>query len=410
MLLSNTVDITLQNAAYGGDTVGRLPDGRAVFVPFAVPGESVRIKIVLDKKKFARGELVEVLEPASSRVEARCPHFTICGGCHYQHISYDEQLHLKKIILQDQLERIGRLVSPPVVDVVPSPHQFNYRSQVRFQLSHRGKPGFVPFNKQGILEIEQCHLPEIPLSEIWPSLEIDPEAGLTALGLRHGAQENILVTLESEYLFDAEFDIESLPVSVVHISPDHTEVLAGSEYTFMQVNGRQFRVSAGSFFQVNTPLAGQMVSAVESALPDQPGLVLELYSGVGLFSAFIAPRAEKLVAIEASESAADDFVHNLDEFDHVELYQGSVEEIFPDLVIKPHVVVADPPRTGLHKKVISELIALKPDHFIYISCDPATLARDSQLLVEGGFSPLRFIPFDFFPQTYHIETLSIWSR
>lgn len=408
--MSNTVDLTLQNAAFGGDMVGRLPDGRAVFVPYAVPGESVRIKIVLDKKKFARGELVEVLEPSPSRVEARCPHFTTCGGCHYQHISYDQQLHLKKVILHDQLERIGRLVSPPVADVVPSPHQFNYRSQVRFHLNHRGKPGFIPSDRKGILEIEQCHLPEIPLSEIWPSLEIDPEAGLSALGLRLGAQDDILVTLESDHPFDAEFDMEALPVSVVHISPGHTEVLAGSNYTFMLVNGRQFRVSAGSFFQVNTSLAGQMVSAVERALPDQPGLVLELYSGVGLFSAFLAPRTEKLVAIEGSENAADDFVHNLDEFDHVDLYQGSVEDILPDLAINPGVVVADPPRTGLPKKVINELIALEPDHLLYISCDPATLARDSKLLVEGGFSPTRFVPFDFFPQTYHIETLSIWSR
>ena len=142
MSLSKIIELTPDNAAYGGDAIGRLPDGRAVFVPFAIPGERVSIKIVMDKKKFARGELVEILDPSPSRIEPRCPHFAECGGCHYQHITYHQQLLFKKKILQDQLERIGRLSSPPVEAVVPSPHQFNYRNQVKFQLDQNGKPGF----------------------------------------------------------------------------------------------------------------------------------------------------------------------------------------------------------------------------------------------------------------------------
>ena len=133
-------------------------------------------------------------------------------------------------------------------------------------------------------------------------------------------QDDVLVALESQQPFSAEFDIENLPVSVIHHSPGYTEVLAGSEYTLMQVKDRQFRLSGRSFFQVNTLLAEQMVVAIESALPEQPGMVLELYSGVGLFSAFIAPLTDKLVAIESSETAAEDFVHNLDQFDNVDLY------------------------------------------------------------------------------------------
>ena len=408
--MSNIVEINLDNAAYGGDTIGRLPDGRAVFVPFGIPGETVRIKIVLDKKKFARGELVEVLDPSPSRISARCAHFLDCGGCHYQHIAYDQQLLIKEKVLRDQLERIGRLVSPPIEAVVPSPNKFGYRNQVKFHISRSGKPGFFRANKNGVLEISECHLPELPLADIWRLLEIDPESGLSALGLRLGIEDDILVTLESKGQFAAEFDIEDLPVSVVHVSPGHTEVLAGSEYTIMQVKDRQFRVSGGSFFQVNTPLAAYMVDEIAAALPADPGLVLELYSGVGLFSAFLASRAEKLISIEASERSAEDFVHNLDDFNNVDLYQGPVEDILPDLIVEPEVVLVDPPRTGLHKKVIHSLISMKPSLLIYISCDPATLARDSKLLLEAGFTVQKFIPFDFFPQTYHIETLSIWSR
>ena len=410
MDLSKIIELTPDNAAYGGDAIGRLPDGRAVFVPFAIPGERVSIKIVMDKKKFARGELVEILDPSPSRIEPRCPHFAECGGCHYQHITYHQQLLYKQKILQDQLERLGRLSSPPVKAVVPSPHQFNYRNQIKFQLDQKGKPGFIRTNKRGVLEINQCHLPELPLADIWPLLEIDPGSGVSTLGLRLGIQDDVLVALESQHPFSAEFDIENLPVSVIHHSPGYTEVLAGSEYTLMSVKDRQFRVSGRSFFQVNTLLAEQMVADIESALPAHPGTVLELYSGVGLFSAFIAPRADKLVAIESSETASEDFVHNLDQFDNVDLYQGPVEDILPKLSIKPGVVLVDPPRTGLHKKVIGELIAMQPELLIYISCDPSTLARDSKLLAEGGFVPQKFIPFDFFPQTYHIETLSIWTR
>lgn len=408
--MTNQVEVTLKNAAYGGDMIGRLPDGRAVFVPYAIPGETVRLAITQDKKNFARGEIVEVLEPSPFRTTAPCAHFSECGGCHYQHISYDQQLQLKRTILQEQLERIGRLESPPVAEVVPSPNQLYYRNHIKFHISREGKPGFVRANKQGVMPIVECRLPETLLAEIWPLLEIDPESGISSLGLRLGIEDDILVVLESQHPFGAQFDIESIPLSVVHISPGNAIVLAGSDYTILQVKEKQFRVSGQSFFQANSPLAEKMVEKIVSCLPEKPGLALELYSGVGLFSAFIAQRAEKLIAVEASESACDDFVHNLDDFNNVALYQGPVEDILPNLDITPEIVLVDPPRTGLHKEVIHTLSAMQPKLLLYISCDPATLARDSRLLLEGGFTPQQFIPFDFFPQTYHIETLSIWFK
>ena len=249
--MSNFVEVTLQNAAYGGDMIGRLPDGRAVFVPFGIPGETVRVAIVQDKKKFARGEIIEVLEPSPFRITAPCAHFTDCGGCHYQHISYDQQLQIKRTILQEQLERIGRLDSPPVAQVLPSPSQLYYRNHVKFHMSPQGKPGFVRANKKGVLQVAECRLPETPLAEIWPLFEIEPGSGISSLGLRLGIEDDILVVLESQHPFGAQFDIESIPISVVHISPGNSIVLAGSDYTIMQLKEKQFRVSGQSFFQVN---------------------------------------------------------------------------------------------------------------------------------------------------------------
>lgn len=408
--MSKIIELTLDNPAYGGDTIGRLPDGRAVFVPFSIPGETVRIRIVTDKKKYARAELLDVLEPSPYRVDPRCQHFQTCGGCHYQHIAYEQQLVIKRQILQDQLERIGGIKNPQIEETIPSPAKYNYRNQIQFHISEGKKPGFIRANKRGIVEISECHLPQESLNDLWPLLEVEPKTGVSSIALRLGAEDDTLLTLESTNLFDAEFDVESLPVSVVHISPGNVQILAGSAYTIMQVKGRNFRVSAGSFFQVNTPMAEKMVTLIEENIPEGTGVVLELYSGVGLFSAFIAEKVEKLITIESSESAGEDFVDNLDEYDNIALYQGSVEEILPLLDVQSDIVLADPPRTGLSKKVLGRILSMAPELILYISCDPATLARDSKILAEGGYSPEKFVPLDFFCQTYHIETLSIWVK
>lgn len=401
-------ELTLENPAYGGDTVGRLPDGRVVFVPYGIPGEIVRVKISQQKKKYARGELLEVLEASPHRVPPRCIHFGECGGCHYQQMSYDQQLKIKQDILQDQLERIGRLSQPPVAPAIPSPAEFNYRNQVHFQVSGAGKLGYFRGNNKGLLEIAECHLPQNPLNDIWPLLEIDPAAQIDKIGLRLGVNDDILVSFESDKSFDAELNLEALPVSVVHNSPEGAQVLAGSPYNVMRARGRDFQVSASSFFQVNIAMAEKMVATIEELIPQKPKLLLELYAGVGLFSAFLAERVDRLVAVESSPSACDDFAINLDEFDDVELYQGSVEEILPLMELEPDLVLLDPPRNGVDKEVLERVLSYAADQIIYVSCDPATFARDSRLLLEGGYKPETIIPFDLFCQTFHIESLSSW--
>jgi 23S rRNA (uracil1939-C5)-methyltransferase len=179
----------------------------------------------------------------------------------------------------------------------------------------------------------------------------------------------------------------------------------------MEVLGRSFRVSAGSFFQVNIPMAEKMVEHLLTYLPLQrSATILDVYAGVGLFSAFLAPKVEHLIAIEESPAAAEDFVVNLDEFDHVDLYEAAAEQILPVLEAQPQVILVDPPRSGIDRTALDGILNLKPELVAYVSCDPATLARDGRRLNREGFRLIQATPFDLFPQTYHIESISFWEK
>ena len=407
----STYEVDLASFAFGGEVLGRLPDGRVVFVPFSLPGEKVRIRLVEEKRGYARAELLEVLSTVPDRTTPRCAHFGTCGNCHYQHINYPAQLQAKTAILRDQLERIGRLESPPVLPIVPSPDPYYYRSNIQFHQTREGDLGYLKFRSMEVFAIAECHLPELPLNQVWPLLDFEPVPGLQRIGLRLGADEDFLLTLESQDPEIPDYLVEEMPVSIVYLSPGNVSVLAGSSYIVMDILDRKFRVSAGSFFQVNTRMAEAMVDHVLANLSlAETDTIMDIYAGVGLFSAFLAPKVRRLSAIESSPSACEDFAFNLDEFDHVELYQGSAEEVLPALDIHPQVVMVDPPRAGIERKALDGLLALEPETLVYASCDPATLARDARRLVMGGYRLEQVTPFDLFPQTFHIESISFWKR
>jgi 23S rRNA (uracil1939-C5)-methyltransferase len=405
------IEVTLSDLVYGGDAFGRLPDGRAVFIPFALPGETVRVEIVGEKSRHVLARLVEILVPSELRIEPRCRHFGVCGGCHYQHMPYASQLVAKTKILADQLTRIGKLANAPVMPMVASTDTWQYRNYVQFHLDSDGNLGFSKSGSNEIVPVMECYLPQAPLDELWHLLSFEPGSGIQRVGVRLGEEQDVQITLESPSDFIPEFTVEGLDASVVHLVDNSRIVLAGSETIWMNVKGRLFRVSAGTFFQVNTSVAEKMVDAILAELPIKGNFtILEVYSGAGLFSAFLAGRSEKLVAIESSSSACEDFVFNLDDYDNVELYEAPAEIVIPMLEIKPEIVLVDPPRNGLLRPVLQGILKMGPEKLIYISCDPATLARDSRYLVEGGFELLSVIPFDMFPQTYHIESISTWKR
>ncbi len=410
-----TFDLRLEKPTYGGDAMGRLQDGRAIFVPFGLPGERVRIRLTEEKRGFARGELLEVLEPSPHRIVPRCVHFGTCGGCHYQNLPYEDQLQAKAEILRDQLTRIGRIENPPVQKMVASPSPWNYRNHVQFHLTEEGRLGYVRADSPAVFAITECHLPEGSINSLWPQLEFEPDTNIDRVSLRTGKDEDLMLVLESDSPESPELEIEA-EISVTHVFEENAVVIAGNDHVMISVLGRDFRVSAASFFQVNTALAGKMVDHLLANLPTTNlpiTTLLDVYCGVGLFSAFLAQKCERVIGIESSPSACEDFAFNLDEFDHVELYEGLAEEVLPSLVgriANPTYVIVDPPRAGLEKRVVDGILKLNPEVIAYVSCDPSTLARDARRLLDGGYHLREVTPFDLFPQTYHIESLSLFDQ
>jgi 23S rRNA (uracil1939-C5)-methyltransferase len=413
--MTKTIQLTLTALAYGGEAIGR-HDGRAVFVPFGLPGEIVRARIIEERKNFARAELVEVVKASPERIAPRCPHYTACGGCHLQHLPYPAQLRVKTEVLRDQLTRIGKIQNPPVREIVPSPNEWNYRNHIQFHLDENAKLGFIAAPTASarhdaaslsVLPITECHLPEADINALWPTLDFEPGTPLNRVSLRAG--HDIMLILESDSPETPELELES-DISVVHLLEDDPVIMAGDDYIVIEVLGRPFKVSAASFFQVNTPMAAKMVEHLLEVLPLSPASILmDVYCGVGLFSAFLAPGVKKVIAIEAAPSSCEDFAVNLDEFDNVELYEAPAEEVLPHLKKFADIVLLDPPRAGLDKAVIDALIAKKTETIAYVSCDPATLARDAARLIAGGYKLKQVTPFDLFPQTYHIESISIFE-
>lgn len=382
-----------------------------VFVPFVIPGELVRVKIIEEKARFARAELVEVLEPSIQRMQPRCSHFTYCGGCHYQHMSYKGQLQAKSDILREQLERIGGLQAIPSIEIIASAEPWYYRNHIQFHLTREGKLGFQRGRTNHTFAIRECHLPEAAINDTWPKINIEASTGLERISLRVGVNDDLMLILESEEPQPLDFNIEDLAISVVHTGPTGSVVLAGSNSITMEVSGRQFAVSSGSFFQVNTHQAEAMVRYILEALPlDQDQSLVDVYCGVGLFSAFLAPQVKNLTGIEISPEACEDFTYNLDEFENVSLYEAPAEEVLSSVQFAPDVILMDPPREGLGAAVIEEIVGQGAATLGYISCDPATLARDARLLVQRGYSMQRIAMIDMFPQTYHLESISVWGK
>jgi len=402
--------VILEKLTYGGDALGRLSDGRAVFIPFGLPGETVHARSLEEKRGHVRAELVELLEPSPQRIASRCKHFGVCGGCHYQHLSYPEQLIVKSGILRDQLIRLGGIEDPPTQPMVAAAAEWNYRNQVQFHLTPNGKLGYIDAHSRWTLPISECHLPEIPINDLWPVLEFEPDLGLERVSLRLGVDREMMLVLESDLAEIPALEMEA-NLSVVHVSAEDAVVLAGDDHLVIRVNGRLFQVSASSFFQVNTEMAGRMVEYLLAHLPiSQKTTLLDIYCGVGLFSAFFAPLVGRLIGIETASSACEDFTINLDEFENVELYEALAEEVLPILDVDPDMVIVDPPRAGLKKRALEALLVLAPEYLAYISCDPSTLARDAGLLIKGGYQLKQVTGFDLFPQTYHIESISIFKK
>jgi 23S rRNA (uracil1939-C5)-methyltransferase len=404
-----SIDVRFEKIVHGGDAMGRAPDGRAVFVPFAAPQDLARVEILEEKKGYLRGRLVEVLEPSVNRVTPRCPLFGDCGGCHLQHMDYPAQWQAKREILREQLARLGNIADAPIAEGFPAPQPFHYRNHIQFSLAKDGKLGFNRNSSHRVVSVEECFLPLPQLELLRRSLDWEPVPGVRQISFRAG-DDGEMIVLESDTGETPETMVEA-EVSMAMLGPDgEAEYLAGGPLRY-EILGRMFQVSAGSFFQVHTAMIPAMVNQVLAYANVQPGeIVLDLYCGTGLFTAFLAERAARTIGVELSKTAVEDFTTNLAEFNAVELYAASADQALPAIEGPIHVAVADPPREGLEEPALLELLRHSPSRIVLISCDAATLARDGGRLRVGGYVLQEITPFDLFPQTFHLETISLWKK
>jgi len=410
--MSQLIDLQLSAMAHGGSALGR-HEGQVIFVPYAIPGETVRVELVESRTRWARARLVEILEASPNRVEPPCPYFGAdrCGGCHFQHMAYEAQAQFKGAVVGDQLARIGGLDDANVQDIIGAAEPWGYRNHVQFSLTLEGKLGLLTADTHRVIPVHECLILDPLLDDLWSALDVEwPQ--LHRLSLRCGsASGDLLAAFELDHYEDFDIDVD-FPVSCVLLLTDgEAVVLMGNSYLTEYVAGRDYRISAGSFFQVNTAGAEALIALVDDYLaPTHDDVLLDLYCGVGLFGLALADRVGRVIGIESDPSAVADFRHNAQGLEQVTLLEGKAQAALPLVQETVDLFVLDPPRSGMGETVAGEVARLEPRRIAYVSCDPATLGRDARRLSEFGFRLEVVQPIDLFPQTYHVESIALFSR
>lgn len=383
-----TIEVVIERILPGGVGVAH-SDGLTIFVGLAAPGDRLRVLIDRVQGRLAFASIVEVLAPSSVRVEPPCPYFGRCGGCDFQQLSYEAQLAAKIDIIRDCLHRIGKIEFTGDIPITPSPNIWQYRSRAQWQLdAQRMRLGYYERGSHRVCDVAACAV-------LVPSLEATLEA------LRAKMKNGELPEGSTELQAVAGDD------DIVSLAPGIPE-LPTHEIT-CTLDGVKYRFNAEGFFQVNHELLKPLVGA---AIKEAHGeLALDLYCGVGLFTLPLATQFQRVMGIEASPLAIKYARRNVADAGrtNVNLQSARVAEWLAanrDGLEKVDFVLLDPPRTGAEQGVIESLTALKPQHIAYVSCDPATLARDLKGLLAGGYNLESINAFDMFPQTHHVETIA----
>jgi len=463
------IEIEITSLAFGGDSVGRFQDF-ALFIPGGLPGERVRVKVTQVKDHYATGEILSILRPSPDRVTPNCGIFEECGGCQWQHLSYPRQLQTKRQFVVDSLKRIGRMDNVTVQPCLPSPTAYAYRNKAMPVLSMRDghfvtgiyeprSHHLVPYHScpiqaDEINDLLQKVLQKIERSGLTPYQEKKHEGFLRHLTVRRGLKtgeallafvtrtetpeervqkptllpeglEEILPRIARELMAE----VPGLAGVLQNINPSRTnivfgpttKVLAGRDHYFEDIDGLRLKVSLKSFLQVNTAQADILHALVREALGEpkhkkQWGTVLDLYSGIGTLAMAVSQNADYVVGVEEVGAAVDDarFNAELNRRTNIDYLEGDVPQILLGLKDKGltqiDAAILDPPRKGVSPEVLMRLTAFYPERLVYVSCDPATLARDLALLSKNGYAVDWAQPLDMFPQTYHVETVVRLTR
>jgi 23S rRNA (uracil1939-C5)-methyltransferase len=372
------LELELETMTPGGEALAR-HEGMVIFVPFGVPGERVRVRITQRKKRFARADIVAVLRAAPHRVEPGCRYFGICGGCEWQQIEYATQLRYKQAIVAEQFSRIGKFEDASVLPCIPSPSPYAYRNRARLARSPRNRPGYRAAQSHAVIEVDDC-----------PILEAD-------LNRRLGE------------------------IARIGLPPGEGDWELRTDASTLRVGEFSYTVSPASFFQVHTAIAARLVDEVLARL-DLGGdaRILDLYCGVGLFTLPLSLRSAHVTGVEFSVSATADAAATLATLrvEHPHMAETAIlTAAVEDALTRPEIadqrwdaVVLDPPRAGVDRAALDHILALRPPQIVYVSCDPATLARDARILVDGGYRLGPIQPLDMFPQTHHVESVVRFSK
>ena len=387
-------EATVEKLVYGGDGLARL-EGRVVLTPFVLPGERIRVQTWREQPGLVRARTLEVLEPAPERVAAPCPVFGRCGGCHYQHASYEYQLAAKRAILIDQLRRLGK-IEPPEQIVVVAGEPWGYRNRAQLHIEGR-RIGYREAGSHNLCETGQCPIASPRINEAIRAL-----AGM----LRDSRWPRFVRSLE---IFTDEQQVQLNVLDTDQPIAKRffdwcAEQIPGLVQGALDYQGR-FRVSRHSFFQVNRFLLDRLVEVTLEGAEGETAL--DSYAGVGLFSLALARVFKQVTAVESGSGAVRDLAFNAERtgLTNLRAEQQKAEEHLQELERPPDFMLLDPPRAGLGKAVVRRLAELRPRQVTIVSCDPATLARDLAGLTASGYGVEEMTLVDLFPQTFHLETV-----
>ncbi len=380
------VTLTVETVAFGGEGLGRV-ENLVVFVPFTVGGDVAEVEIRESKKRFLRGRMRKLIAPSPDRVEPPCPYFRRCGGCDYQHIRYETQVDMKGRQVAEAFARIGKFPAAPVAPALASPAPYGYRAKGEFHVERSrdgtARIGFMDVGGTRLVDIERCAIMEESINGQLAYLRKPTHAPLRV-------DRYVVWSLTGK----------SEETNVVRV-----------------VKGLEILVPLEGFFQANTALTDGLVDTVLELAGVGPGeTVLDLYCGSGLFSLFLAPSCARLIGIEIDGEAVDCARLNMERhgIKNAVFHQGDARDVlekeFAGRDGAANVVVLDPPRAGCEREVLDLVAGIGPSKIVYVSCDPATLARDARRLVDGGFDLATVRPVDMFPQTKHIECVSLFVR
>ncbi|RLB11396.1 MAG: 23S rRNA (uracil(1939)-C(5))-methyltransferase RlmD [Deltaproteobacteria bacterium] len=449
------IELSIEKMAIGGFGIARV-NRFVIFVKGAVAGDKVKARVYKKKKDYAEAKVLEVITPSINRVEAKCPYFNSCGGCQWQHIKYEAQLSYKHMLVEEAISQIGKLNNVPVLETLPSPEVFEYRNKMEFTFSNKPwviskseqseKPPFalglhIPGSFDRVIDIQNCLLQPDKGNKILdvvrqyvrktqiPVYDMKNHTGFWRfLTLRNSKafgdwMVNIITADEAQQVVGPLVDemrkkIGGIKTVVNNISKkkaavaigDKEVVIFGEGYIEDKIGDFIFRISANSFFQTNSKGAERLYNKVkEYAELSGTEEILDLYSGTGTIPIFLSRQAKRIIGIEINKDAVKDARKNceINGVDNCVFIVGDIKEIFSkmDPNIKPDVIIADPPRPGIHKDVLKGIIELGAERLVYVSCNPATLARDLSILSQA-YEVKEIQPVDMFPHTHHIEVVA----